>query len=290
MKLNFSGRIAIVTGGRVKIGYYIATKLLSYGCKVLTTSRFPKDTLLKYKNDPDYEKWKNNLIIYPIDFRIFESTVKFINFIKDNFPHIDIIINNAAQTVRRTAAYYKYLLPIETKELDSEDEKKIVKTDFINLQRLDLYNMQLNNINILKKCNFPNLTDLELFGNKINDINILAECNFPKLYILGLSCNLIENINSLSKCNFPLLYFLDLSNNIISDLNIFEKCNFPDIKIIKLSNNNIKSIEVFQRAKFKLLTFLELINNPIDKMNLTNRQIIEKLKKMKNVNGFDIRL
>ena len=28
-----TGRIAIVTGGRVKIGYYIATKLLSYGCK-----------------------------------------------------------------------------------------------------------------------------------------------------------------------------------------------------------------------------------------------------------------
>jgi len=135
MKLDFTGRIAIVTGGRVKIGYYIATKLLSYGAKVLITSRFPKDTLFKYQKDPEYEKWKNNLIIYPIDFRIFESTIKFVQFIRDNFPHVDILINNAAQTIRRTASYYKYLLPIETKDLSKEDDKKIIKNDFINLQK-----------------------------------------------------------------------------------------------------------------------------------------------------------
>ena len=135
MKLDFTGRIAIVTGGRVKIGYYIATKLLSYGAKVLITSRFPKDTLLKYQSDPEYEKWKNNLVIYPIDFRIFESTIKFIEFITDNFPHVDFLINNAAQTIRRTASYYKYLLPTETKILNKEDEKKIIKNDYINLQK-----------------------------------------------------------------------------------------------------------------------------------------------------------
>jgi NAD(P)-dependent dehydrogenase (short-subunit alcohol dehydrogenase family) len=135
MKLDFSGRIAIVTGGRVKIGYYIATKLLSYGAKVLITSRFPKDTLFKYQQDPEYEKWKNNLIIYPIDFRIFESTIKFVKFINKNFPHVDILVNNAAQTIRRTASYYKYLLPTETKELNPDDEKKVIKNDYINLQK-----------------------------------------------------------------------------------------------------------------------------------------------------------
>ena len=135
IKLDFSGRIAIVTGGRVKIGYYIATKLLSYGAKVLITSRFPKDTLFKYQQDPEYEKWKNNLIIYPIDFRIFESTIKFVKFINENFPHVDILVNNAAQTIRRTASYYKYLLPTETKELNPDDEKKVIKNDYINLQK-----------------------------------------------------------------------------------------------------------------------------------------------------------
>ena len=170
------------------------------------------------------------------------------------------------------------------------DIKVLAKVKFINLQRLDLYNTQIDNFNILAKCNFPSLTDLELFGNKINNIDVLAECNFPKLYILGLSCNLIENINILSKCKFPLLYFLDLSNNMIKDLSIFEKCKFPDIKIIKLSNNNIESIEVFQKTNFKLLTFLELINNPLKKENNSNKKTIEKLKNMKKINGFDIKL
>ena len=56
MKLDFTGRIAIVTGGRVKIGYYIATKLLSYGAKVLITSRIQKNNLLKYQSDTEYKK------------------------------------------------------------------------------------------------------------------------------------------------------------------------------------------------------------------------------------------
>ena len=189
MKLNFTGRIAIVTGGRVKIGYYIATKLLSYGCKVLTTSRFPKDTLLKYKNDPDYEKWKNNLIIYPIDFRIFESTVKFINFIKDNFPHIDIIINNAAQTVRRTAAYYKYLLPIETKQLSEEDETKIIKTDYISLQKQldeDKNKEEISN-SLISLSNNPNKEFKEILPLSViaSQIKIMEEKEQPKIMLLG---------------------------------------------------------------------------------------------------------
>ena len=134
LQLDLSGRIAIVTGGRVKIGYYISTKLLSYGCKVIITTRFPKDSLFKYQQDPDYEKWKDNLIIYPIDFRIFESTIKFINYIKENFTHIDILINNAAQTLRRTSSYYNYLLPIETKEVNKENDKIIVKEDYVSIQ------------------------------------------------------------------------------------------------------------------------------------------------------------
>jgi NAD(P)-dependent dehydrogenase (short-subunit alcohol dehydrogenase family) len=149
LKLDLTGRIAIVTGGRIKIGYYIGTKLLSYGCKVLITSRFPKDALLKYQQDPDYEKWKDNLIIYPIDFRIFESVVKFINYIKDNFPHIDILINNAAQTVRKTSAYYRYLLPIESKKLNEEDEKKIINIEYLGIQNMLSPEKQSTTINPL---------------------------------------------------------------------------------------------------------------------------------------------
>ena len=192
MKLDFSGRIAIVTGGRVKIGYHIATKLLSYGCKVLITSRFPKDTLLKYKENSEYEKWKNNLIIYPIDFRIFESTVKFVNFIKDNFPHIDFLINNAAQTIRRTAEYYKYLLPIESKELNPDEEEKIIKTDYISIQKQLNEGEKNKNIkdisnSLISLANNTNPEYKEILPLSViaSQIKIMEEKEQPKLILMG---------------------------------------------------------------------------------------------------------
>ena len=195
MKLDFKGRIAIVTGGRVKIGYYIATKLLSYGCKVLITSRFPKDTLLKYEKDPNYNEWKDNLLIYPIDFRLFESTVKFVNFINENFPHIDILINNAAQTIRRTAAYYKYLLPNEIKKLSEEEEKKIIKCDYINLQKqLEKSDNEINTFSyekeknaIIKLSKSHNSNDIEILPLSViaSQIRIMEEKTQPQKTILG---------------------------------------------------------------------------------------------------------
>ena len=197
MKLDFTGRIAIVTGGRVKIGYYIATKLLSYGAKVLITSRFPKDALFKFQKDSEYEKWKNNLIIYPIDFRIFESTIKFIQFINDNFPHVDILINNAAQTIRRTASYYKYLLPTETKNLNKEDDKKIIKNDFINLQK-QLKQGEEEELNPLKSKNEIKNALISLIDNKSKEykeilplsviasqIRIMEEKTQPHVTVMG---------------------------------------------------------------------------------------------------------
>ena len=203
MELNFSGRIAIVTGGRIKIGYYIATKLLSYGCKVLVTSRFPRDTLLKYKQHPEYEKWEKNLIIYPVDFRIFESVAKFIKFINENFPHLDILINNAAQTIRKTSSYYKYLLPIELKELEKEDEKKIIKIDYVNIK------------NIQNKIQEENKTE-----NKINDNEI--QNNLISLV------NTKENESNKNNESLPL-------SVIASQMKIMEEKNQPIIE--KMGND-----------------------------------------------------
>ena len=41
--VDMRGRIAIVTGARVKIGFRIAIKLLKAGCTVYATTRFPED-------------------------------------------------------------------------------------------------------------------------------------------------------------------------------------------------------------------------------------------------------
>ena len=190
LKLDLSGRIAIVTGGRVKIGYYISTKLLSYGCKVIITTRFPKDSLFKFQKDPDYEKWKNNLIIYPIDFRIFESTIKFINYIKENFTHIDILINNAAQTLRRSSSYYKYLLPIELKEVDEESSKKIIKEDYranqnSNLKILDNKQESLNSLISYEKQKSLDFQEILPLSVITSQIKIMEEKFQPTVTMMG---------------------------------------------------------------------------------------------------------
>lgn len=48
-KPDLTGKIAIVTGGRIKIGYLTTLLLLRSGCEVHVTSRFPKDALQRYK-------------------------------------------------------------------------------------------------------------------------------------------------------------------------------------------------------------------------------------------------
>ena len=186
IKIDLYGRIAIVTGGRIKIGFYISTKLLSYGCKVITTTRFPKDTLFKYKAHPDYEKWKNNLTIYPIDFRFFDSTIKFIEYINDNFPHLDILINNAAQTIRRTSSYYKYLLPIETKELNKEDALKIIKNDYLNIKKQlpegDIKKEKQNSLVLQSNQEYNELLPLSVITSQIK---IMEEKNHPNVKLMG---------------------------------------------------------------------------------------------------------
>ena len=173
MKLDFSGRIAIVTGGRIKIGYYIVTKLLSYGCKVITTSRFPKDALFKFKEDPEYDLWKNNLIIYPIDFRIIQSTMNFVKYIQKNYSHVDFLINNAAQTVRRTTDYYEYLMPIEVKKLPEEDNEKIIKNDYLSIQKQISEDFEKNKNKSEKKENIIKI-DIQKESERKQIINSLV--------------------------------------------------------------------------------------------------------------------
>ena len=208
MQLDFKGRIAVVTGGRIKIGFYIVKKLLSYGCQVITTSRFPNDTLNKYKEDPDYDLWKNNLIIYPIDFRLFQSTVKFVNYIKDNFSHIDFLINNAAQTVRRNTEYYEYLLPIEIKKLPKEDDNKIIKNEYLELKKelsgklikeegsgslkkeeitkkYEKKHILKSLVSLLKKNNEPETEELLPLSVITSQIKIMEENEQSRIYIMG---------------------------------------------------------------------------------------------------------
>jgi NAD(P)-dependent dehydrogenase (short-subunit alcohol dehydrogenase family) len=110
---HLDDKIAVVTGGRVKIGFEIAIRLLECNCTVIVTSRFVGDTIERYKKHPKYETFKHKLIVYPLDLRRKTTIDDFCQFMYDNFPKLDILINNAAQTIRRPKEFYEHLIPIE---------------------------------------------------------------------------------------------------------------------------------------------------------------------------------
>ena len=120
---NLRGRVALVTGGRVKIGYQIALKLLHAGARVVVTTRFPHDAARRYAADPDFAEFGGRLQIYGLDLRHTPSVERFCAHMLATESRLDFLISNACQTVRRPAAFYAHLLeapaptPLERKLL-----------------------------------------------------------------------------------------------------------------------------------------------------------------------------
>ena len=118
-KRNFScdltGRIAVVTGSRVKIGFQTCLKLLRAGCTVIATTRFPNAACQAYMAMPDFDSFKGRLHVYGLDLRDISGLEAFTRFIKQNYSKVDILINNACQTIRRPVGYYKQAVEKEQK-------------------------------------------------------------------------------------------------------------------------------------------------------------------------------
>jgi NAD(P)-dependent dehydrogenase (short-subunit alcohol dehydrogenase family) len=106
---DLRGRVAVVTGARVKIGYQVCLKLLRAGASVIATTRFPNSAVQSYRSEADFATWKDNLQVYGLDLRDVAGLEAFTRFLKQQFATsgVDIIINNACQTIRRPAGYYK---------------------------------------------------------------------------------------------------------------------------------------------------------------------------------------
>ncbi|MGZ3455043.1 MAG: SDR family NAD(P)-dependent oxidoreductase, partial [Polyangiales bacterium] len=111
---DLRGRRAVVTGGRVKIGFQIALSLLRGGASVELTTRFPCDAALRYAREPDFESFADRLQIHGLDLRDLGAVERFTHAITQRRHDVDILVNNAAQTVRRPPAFFRHLLEVES--------------------------------------------------------------------------------------------------------------------------------------------------------------------------------
>ncbi|WP_427384168.1 SDR family NAD(P)-dependent oxidoreductase [Janibacter sp. G56] len=115
-RTDLTGRRALLTGGRAKIGMYIALMLLRDGAALTITTRFPKDAVRRFSAQEDSADWLHRLKIVGIDLRDPNQVVALAEEVAADGP-LDILINNAAQTVRRSPGAYSQLVEQENAPL-----------------------------------------------------------------------------------------------------------------------------------------------------------------------------
>jgi len=113
MTADLRGRTALLTGGRVKIGYHAGILLLRAGCRLIVTTRFPHDAAARYSREPDAPQWADRLVIHGLDLRSSPHVEAFCQRLLREEPRLDFIINNACQTVRRPPGFYAHLMQAE---------------------------------------------------------------------------------------------------------------------------------------------------------------------------------
>ena len=116
-RTDLSGKRALLTGGRAKIGMYIALRLLRDGADTTITTRFPNDAVRRFRAMEDSAEWFDRLHIVGIDLRDPGQVVDLADSVAARGP-LDILINNACQTVRRTPEAYAPLIQAELEELE----------------------------------------------------------------------------------------------------------------------------------------------------------------------------
>jgi NAD(P)-dependent dehydrogenase (short-subunit alcohol dehydrogenase family) len=107
---DLRGRTALVTGGRVKIGYQAAIMLLRAGADVIVVTRFPRDAARRFAREADAAAWASRLRIYGVDLRHTPSVERLCAHLVQTLPRLDALINNACQTVRRASGWYDHVL------------------------------------------------------------------------------------------------------------------------------------------------------------------------------------
>jgi len=114
---DLRGRVALLTGGRVKIGYQAGIKLLRAGAQLIVCTRFPRDSAMRYAAEPDFKDWGNRLEIFGLDLRHTPSVEAFCKHLLTTRSRLDFIINNACQTVRRPPDFYEHMMERENGSL-----------------------------------------------------------------------------------------------------------------------------------------------------------------------------
>jgi NAD(P)-dependent dehydrogenase (short-subunit alcohol dehydrogenase family) len=165
-RTDLTGRRALLTGGRAKIGMYIALRLLRDGAHTTITTRFPHDAVRRFTAMQDSADWLHRLRIVGIDLRDPAQVVALADSVAAAGP-LDILINNAAQTVRRSPGAYAPLAAAESEPLPAGPLPELLTFDHIS----DAHPAAL--AGSLSEHPLPHLPDV-LDGSEISRLALVA--------------------------------------------------------------------------------------------------------------------
>ena len=126
---DLRGRVVLVTGARVKIGYQAAIKVLRAGAETIVATRFPRDAARRFAKEADAADWTHRLHIYGIDLRHTPSVELFCQHLLGTYTRLDGLINNACQTVRRPSGWYDHVIT------DEQEPSSALERGFLDRNR-----------------------------------------------------------------------------------------------------------------------------------------------------------
>jgi NAD(P)-dependent dehydrogenase (short-subunit alcohol dehydrogenase family) len=288
-----NGKIAIIIGGRTKIGFQIGVSLIKHGYNVICTSRFVNIAINNYSKyfNLSKEQLLERISFFPLDLSLHKNIIEFVNWVKSKYNNIHLLINNAAQTIKYSKLHYaNYCYQDFTKKI-TIDNSENYKFHYNNVREIpiDRFNV-LNKISELtyerpplKKPPLNKIKD----ENKLNNVSLID--NITKNIYENLTEYTIEKILDLSKNReFKYLRFDDFGEVIkISDWeNSWNKpfCKIDPKEIIETQNINCNAPIILIQLLTNLLTPID--NNLTHIINVTSHEgVFSNWKSSKHVHN-----